>query len=44
VNFKEGLFDADGKIADPVFRKLLEGFLERFTTWIEKFATTATQR
>lgn len=31
------MFGGDGRVTDDAFRKLLEGFLERFIVLIEKF-------
>ena len=34
VQFKEGLLDADGQVADERLRKRLQLFLERFEAWL----------
>jgi chromate reductase len=37
INFREGMFDATGRVADEAFRSLLNGFLDRFVVLIERF-------
>lgn len=36
LQFKEGLIDAEGNIADERTRKFLQGFLDRFEAWIRR--------
>jgi len=36
VQFKDGLIDAEGDVADERTRKYLQGFVERFDAWLRK--------
>jgi chromate reductase len=38
LHLKDGMIDADGGVADEALKKRLELFLERFGTWVERFA------
>jgi chromate reductase, NAD(P)H dehydrogenase (quinone) len=38
LQYKEGMFDAAGGVADEAVRKRLETFLERFAKWVERVA------
>lgn len=37
VHFKEGLFDADGKIGVEGTQKFLQGFVDRYVAWVRRF-------
>ena len=39
--FKEGLIDAEGNISDPETQKFLQGFVDKFATWIERHVGSA---
>jgi hypothetical protein len=35
IHFKEGFFDANGGIADVGTQKFLQGFIDRYATWVD---------
>jgi chromate reductase len=37
INFKEGLFDADGNIGVESTQKFLQGFVDRYVAWVRRF-------
>jgi len=37
VQFKEGLFDAEGKISAESTQKVLQGFVDRYVAWVRRF-------
>jgi chromate reductase len=37
IQFKEGMFDADGKIGNPETQKFLQGFVDRYVAWVKRF-------
>ena len=37
IQFREGLFDADGKIAAESTQKVLQGFVDRYVAWVRRF-------
>ncbi|HEX7817689.1 NAD(P)H-dependent oxidoreductase [Dyella sp.] len=38
INFKEGLFDAEGNIGVESTQKFLQGFVDRYVAWVQRFA------
>jgi chromate reductase len=36
LQYKEGIFDAEGRVADEAVKKRLETFLERLALWVER--------
>ena len=39
IQFKEGMFDADGKIGGPENQKFLQGFVDRYIAWLKRFVS-----
>jgi chromate reductase, NAD(P)H dehydrogenase (quinone) len=37
IHVKEGLFAADGSLANPGTQKFLQGWMNRYVEWVEKF-------
>ena len=37
LKYTEGMFDAEDEIVDPGVRRLLDGFVDRFSTWCKRF-------
>ena len=36
IHFKEGMFDAEGKIGNPDTQKFLQGFVDRYVAWVKQ--------
>ncbi|HXT13830.1 MAG TPA: NAD(P)H-dependent oxidoreductase [Candidatus Angelobacter sp.] len=36
IQFKEGMFDSEGKIGDPDTQKFLQGFVDRYVAWVKQ--------
>ena len=39
IQFKDGMIDADGKIANPDAQKFLQAFVDRYIAWIKRFVS-----
>lgn len=38
LRFKDGMIDADGNVANADTRKLLQGFVDSYVSWVNRFA------
>jgi len=39
IQVKDGLFDESGDIVDPETKQFLQGWTDRYTAWVKRFAT-----
>jgi chromate reductase len=39
IQVRDGLFDGSGDIADPETKQFLQGWMDRYTAWVKRFAT-----
>jgi chromate reductase len=40
IHFTDGLIDAEGEVTNAGTREFLQGFMDRYAAWVERFATT----
>ena len=40
IHFTDGLIDTDGEVSNAGTRDFLQGFMDRYAAWVERFATT----
>jgi chromate reductase len=40
IHFTEGLIDPESNVSNEGTRTFLQGFVDRYAAWVERFATT----
>jgi chromate reductase len=40
IHFTDGLIDIEGEVSNAGTREFLQGFMDRYAAWVERFATT----